>query len=53
MVVDPAKVEVVLKWPKPKNVTLIRSFLGLARYYRRFVEGFAKIANPMTTLTHK
>ena len=34
-------------------MTEIRSFLGLAGYYRRFMEGFAKIANPMTTLTHK
>ena len=51
--VDPAKVEAVLNWPQPKNVTEIRSFLGLAGYYRRFVEGFAKIANPMTALTRK
>ena len=49
--VDPAKVEVVLKWPQPKNVTEIRIFLRLAGYYRRFMEGFVKIANPMTTLT--
>ena len=51
--VDPAKVEAVLNWPQPKNVTEIRSFLGLAGYYRRFMEGFAKIANPMTALTRK
>ena len=50
---DPTKVEAVLKWPQPKNVTEIRSFLGLAGYYRRFVEGFVKIANPMTALTRK
>ena len=51
--VDPAKVEAILKWPQPKNVTEIRSLLGLATHYRRFVEGFAKIANPMTALTRK
>ena len=51
--VDPAKVEAVSAWPVPKNVTEIRSFLGLAGYYRRFVEGFSKIAAPLTALTRK
>ena len=51
--VDPTKVEAILKWPQPKNVTEIRSFLGLAGYYHRFMEGFAKIANLMTALTCK
>ena len=51
--VDPAKVKAVLKWTQSKNVTEIRSFLGLAGYYRRFVEGFTKIANPMMALTRK
>ena len=51
--VDPAKVEAVLKWPQPKNMTEIKSFLGLAGYYRRFVKGFTKIANPITTLTRR
>ena len=51
--VDPAKVEAILKWLQPKNVIEIRSFLGLTGYYRRFVEGFAKITNPMTALTRK
>ena len=53
ILVDPRKVEVVLKWERPKNVTEIRSFLGLAGYYRRFIEGFSTIAIPMTRLTRK
>ena len=51
--VDPTKIEAVTNWQRPKNVTEVRSFLGLAGYYRRFVEGFAKIANPLTALTRK
>ena len=51
--VDPAKVEAILKWERPKSVTEIRSFVGLAGYYRRFVEGFSKIVGPLTQLTRK
>ena len=49
--VDPSKVEAVENWPRPKSVSEVRSFLGLAGYYRRFVEGFSKIALPLTQLT--
>jgi hypothetical protein len=48
--VDPRKIGVVLEWKPPKNVTEIRSFLGLVGYYRRFVQGFSSIAAPMTKL---
>ncbi|XP_073033916.1 uncharacterized protein [Primulina eburnea] len=51
--VDPKKVESILDWPKPRNATDIRSFLGLAGYYRKFVEGFSSIAIPLTRLTQK
>ncbi|XP_073025203.1 uncharacterized protein [Primulina eburnea] len=51
--VDPKKVESILDWPKPRNATDIRSFLGLAGYYRKFVEGFSSIAVPLTRLTQK
>ena len=47
---DPRKVEVVLKWERPTNMTEIQSFLGLAGYYRRFIEGFSTIASPLTKL---
>jgi hypothetical protein len=48
--VDPSKVEDVLSWNAPMSVGDIQSFLGLARYYRRFIEGFSKISKPMTEL---
>ena len=51
--VDPKKVEAVVEWNRPNNVTEIRSFLGLAGYYRRFVEGFSRLAMPQTRLTQK
>ncbi|KAA0046150.1 pol protein [Cucumis melo var. makuwa] len=51
--VDPAKIEAVTNWPRPSTVSEIRSFLGLAGYYRRFVEDFLRIANPLTQLTRK
>ena len=53
ILVDPAKIEAVSTWVQPKNVFEIRSFLGLAGYYRRFVQDFARLAAPMTLLTRK
>ena len=51
--VDPEKVEAIMSWEKPKLVFEIRSFLGLAGYYRRFIEDFSRLAAPMTKLTRK
>jgi hypothetical protein len=51
--VDHSKVKDVLSWKTPQNISDIRSFLGLARYYRRFIEGFSKISKPMTELLAK
>ena len=48
---DPAKIRVVKDWPRPKTVKELRSFLGFASFYRRFVLGFAKIAMPLHALT--
>ena len=50
---DPYKVEAVLNWERPKSVTEIKSFLGLAGYYRRFIQGFSQLALPLTRLTRK
>ena len=50
---DPAKVRAVSDWPTPKCVRDVRSFLGLASYYRRFIRGFATIASPLHSLTSK
>ncbi|GJR45612.1 reverse transcriptase domain-containing protein [Tanacetum coccineum] len=51
--VDPTKIESIKDWESPKTLIKIRQFLGLADYYRRFIEGFSKIAKPMTKLTQK
>ena len=53
MLVDREKVEVVMSWERPKSVFEIRSFLGLAGYYRRFIEDFSRLTAPMTRLTRK
>jgi hypothetical protein len=51
--VDPGKVKDVLNWKPPTDVGQIRSFLGLVGYYRRFIDGFSKLAKPMTALLEK
>ena len=51
--VDPRKIEAITQWEPPKTVTEVRSFLGLAGYYRWFMEGFAKIAAPISNLLKK
>ncbi|GKB88853.1 putative reverse transcriptase domain-containing protein, partial [Tanacetum coccineum] len=51
--VDPAKIKSIKDWASPKSATKIRQFLRLAGYYRRFIEGFSKIAKSMTKLTQK
>ena len=53
ILVDPSKIEAVRGWPRPKNIPKVRSFLGLAGYSRRFVEGFSRIATPLTELMRK
>lgn len=51
--VDLQKIEAVKTWPRPTTSTEVRSFLGLAGYYRRFVEGFSSLSAPLTKLTQK
>ena len=51
--VDLKKVEVIIEWKPPRNVTQMRSFLGLAGYYKRFVKGFSMTATQMTRLLQK
>ena len=51
--VDLAKIEAIVSWKLPQNVTEVRSFLGLAGYYRRFVKGFSVIASILTKLLRK
>ena len=51
--VDPEKIEAINNCPTPKNVTEVRSFMGLAGYYRIFIEGFSKVAHAITSLEKK
>eukprot|EP00253_Pinus_taeda_P023951 PITA_23951 len=51
--VDPEKIKAIMEWPVPKDVADVRSFMGLAGYYRRFVEGFSKVVFPITSLQKK
>jgi hypothetical protein len=50
--IDPSKIEVIVKWPEPKSVTEIRSFLGAVQYWRRFIPKFSFIAAPLHALTN-
>ena len=47
------KIQAILEWPTPRNVTKLRSFLGLYTYYRRFVRGFSQLTAPLTDHTKK
>jgi hypothetical protein len=53
IVVDQEKIKSIEEWLTSRNVAKVRSFMGLARYYRRFIEGFSKIAHPITSLQKK
>jgi hypothetical protein len=51
--VDLEKIKAIMYWPAPKNVTEVRYFMGLDGYYKRFIRGFSKIGNPITSLQIK
>jgi hypothetical protein len=53
IVIDPEKTKAIMEWTVPKDVADIRSFMGITRYYHRFIEGFSKIAYPITSLQKK
>ena len=50
---DPSKIKAIMKWEAPRNITKIRSFLGLAGYYRRFMQDFSIVTRPLTNLLKK
>jgi hypothetical protein len=51
--VDQGKISEIINWKQPKNASKIRSLLGLAGYYTRFIEGFSKLVKPLTSLLEK
>ena len=50
---DPDKIKAIINWPLPKDITDVRSFMEITGYYRKFIEGFSKITNPITSLQKK
>ena len=50
---SPEKVKAIVEWPTPSSVKDVRSFLGLASYYQKFIRGFSELAKPLTNLTKK
>ena len=50
---DPKKVNAILAWPEPKTVKQVQLFLGFCNFYKRFIQGYASIANPLTQLIKK
>ena len=50
---EPKNIEAIMNWPTLRNVTDVRSFMGLARYYQIFIEGFSKVAHAFTSLQRK
>ncbi|XP_057851473.2 uncharacterized mitochondrial protein AtMg00860-like [Cryptomeria japonica] len=53
IVVDPSKIQAILEWPTPTNVSEVHNFMGLVGYYRRFARGFSMISHPITSLQRK
>ena len=51
--VDPEKIEAIMNWPTPRNLTDVRYFMRLVGYYRRFIEGFSKVSHAITSLQKK
>ena len=50
---DLDKIKAIIDWHVPKDITDVRSFMGITGYYRKFIEGFLKIANPITSFQKK
>ena len=53
ILVDPDKIRAIMEWHVPKDVLYVRSFMGILGYYRKFIEEFSRIANPITSLHKK